>query len=157
MDHLYLTLETFPVTLTATGPKGTLTARWPFEVFLLEHVTQEFKEGRLPDYARVAKGYERDKLSAQALKELAHLLSENEEPAEALEVCRLFRKRFANEDAKLVAEVNREQPIVLCAWARKPSMKRLPAIRLRSRKIRRRRRSWKCWAGSFVCWVWSGA
>ena len=107
VEHVYLTLETFPVTLTAEGPKGTLTARWPFEVFLLEHVTNEFKEGRLPDYARMARGYQRDKLPPQALKELAYLLSENEEPAESLEVCRLFRKRFPDGDAKLLAEVNR--------------------------------------------------
>ena len=71
VDHVYLTLEQRTVTLTAQGPAGTQTARWPLSIFEIEHVTDQFKEGRPKDYAKLAKGYDRAKLSADALRKSA--------------------------------------------------------------------------------------
>ena len=82
------------MTLTAQGPDGTQTARWPLTVFEIEHITDQFKEGRPKDYAKIAKGYDRAKLSADALRELQYLLAEGDEPAESVEVGKTFLQRF---------------------------------------------------------------
>ena len=82
------------------------TARWPLLVFDIGTSTDTYKEGRPKDYARQAKGYDREKLSAAALTELAYLLSESEDPAGAAEVGKVFVKRFADtEKPLLVARV----------------------------------------------------
>ncbi len=94
VDHVYLTMGLVNVTLTAQGPAGTQTAKWPLSVFEIEHVVDQFKEGRPKDYAKVAKGYDRSKLSADALRELQHLLAEGDEPAESVEVGKTFLQRF---------------------------------------------------------------
>src|SRR5262249_25294002 len=83
------------------------TARWPLDVYEIEHVTDQFKEGRPKDYAKLVRDYDRNKLDAGSLKELAHLLAESEEPAEALEVGKLFLQRFGNSEARTVARVRR--------------------------------------------------
>ncbi len=106
-DHVYLTKETFPVTLTAQGPAGTQTARWPLTIFEIEHITDQFKEGRPKEYAKLAKGYDRAKLSSDALRELQYLLAEGEEPAESVEVGKTFLQRFPNADALTQARVRR--------------------------------------------------
>ena len=106
-DHVYLTKETFPVTLTAQGPAGTQTARWPLPVFEIEHITDQFKEGRPKEYAKLAKGCDRAKLSADALRELQYLLAEGDEPAESVEVGKTFLQRFPNADALTQARVRR--------------------------------------------------
>jgi tetratricopeptide (TPR) repeat protein len=119
-EHVYLVAEQpataekppdpviYSVVLTAQGPLGTLTARWPLEVFEIEHVTEQFKEGQPKEYAKLAKQYDRSKLSAEALQELAHLLAENEEPAEAIEVGKEFITRFgASQPALTTARVRR--------------------------------------------------
>ena len=62
VEHVYLTLGDRVVTLTAQGPAGTRTARWPLQIFEIEHVTDLFREGRPPDYAKLAKTYDRAKL-----------------------------------------------------------------------------------------------
>jgi tetratricopeptide (TPR) repeat protein len=95
VEHVYVALGMYQVTLTAQGPQGTQTARWPLDIFEIEHVTDEFKDGRPADYVKAVKGYDRGKLDAPALKELAHLLAENGEPAEALDVGKVFVQRFA--------------------------------------------------------------
>jgi tetratricopeptide (TPR) repeat protein len=105
VDHVYLTLGKYTVTLTAKGPAGTSTARWPLEVFEIEHVTDQFKEGRPREYASMARTYDRGKLDAPALKELAHLLAENEAPADALDVGKEFVRRFGS--SKLAPDVRR--------------------------------------------------
>jgi tetratricopeptide (TPR) repeat protein len=119
-EHVYLvvekpaTIEKPPepvintVTLTAQGPAGTMTARWPLEIFEIEHVTEQFKEGAPKEYAKIARQYDRGKLSADALKELAHLLAENEEPGEAVEVGKEFLTRFGtSQPALTTARVRR--------------------------------------------------
>ncbi|MFO0930921.1 MAG: PKD domain-containing protein [Gemmataceae bacterium] len=109
VDHVYLTLGKYPVTLTATLPGGEkVTATWPLTIFEIEHVTDEFKEGRPTDYLAAVKGYDRGKLSAAGLKELAFLHAEAEDLAGALAVGREFVGRFAaSGDALMVARVRR--------------------------------------------------
>jgi tetratricopeptide (TPR) repeat protein len=106
-EHVYLTLGTFAVTLTAQGPAGTQTVRWPLQVFEIEHVTDQFKEGRPRDYAKLAKTYDRTKLDGPAMKELAMLLAESEEPAEALEAGKQYVQRFAGAKPLDLARVRR--------------------------------------------------
>src|SRR5262249_48947969 len=73
-EHVYLTLGPFTVTLTTKNAQGTQTVRWPLHVFEIEHVSEQFKEGKPKAYARLARKYDRSKLNAMALRELAHLL-----------------------------------------------------------------------------------
>jgi tetratricopeptide (TPR) repeat protein len=106
-EHVYLTLGTFNVTLTAQGPAGTQTVRWPLLVFEIEHVTDQFKEGRPKEYAQTARGYDRAKLDAAALKELTHLFAEADEPAEALAVGKAYVERFPGAKPLEAARVRR--------------------------------------------------
>src|SRR5262249_13974479 len=46
VEHVFLHLGTFPVTLTVRTGSEVRTARWPLLVFEIEHVTDQFKEGR---------------------------------------------------------------------------------------------------------------
>jgi tetratricopeptide (TPR) repeat protein len=107
VDHVYLTLGVFNVTLTAQTPGGTQTARWPLQVFDIEHVTDQFKEGRPPDYAKLVKTYDRSKLDATALKELAMLLAEAELWTEAVDACKSYLQRFPTAKPLDAARVRR--------------------------------------------------
>jgi tetratricopeptide (TPR) repeat protein len=107
VEHVYLTLGTFQVTLTAQGPAGTVKAAWPLLVFEIEHVTDQFREGRPSDYAKVARGYDRSKLDEPSLAELAHLFAEADEPAEAIEVGKAFVQRFSTAKPQKLAGVRR--------------------------------------------------
>jgi tetratricopeptide (TPR) repeat protein len=107
VEHVYLTLGLQTVTLTAQGPAGTQTARWPLSIFEIEHVVDQFKEGRPQDYAKLVKDYDRNKLSADALQELQHLLAEGDEPAEAVEVGKTFLQRFPNAEPLTQGRVRR--------------------------------------------------
>ena len=107
VEHVYLTLGLRTVTLTAHGPAGMQTARWPLSIFEIEHVVDQFKEGRPRDYAKVVKSYDRSKLSADALQELQQLLAEVEEPAASVEVGKTFLKRFPNAEPLTQARVRR--------------------------------------------------
>jgi TolA-binding protein len=93
-EHVFLTLGKHEVTLTATKDRSKWEAKWPLLVFEIEHVTDQFKEGRPKDYAKLVGGYDRAKLSAEALKELAHLFAESEDDKSAVEVGREYVKRF---------------------------------------------------------------
>jgi tetratricopeptide (TPR) repeat protein len=106
-EHVYLALGRYQVSLTAQGPQGTATARWPLEVFEIEQVTDEFKEGRPRDYARLAKQYDRGKLDAAALTELAYLLAESEEPAAAIDAGKEFERRFGPTHPRQLSRVRR--------------------------------------------------
>jgi tetratricopeptide (TPR) repeat protein len=107
VEHVYLTLGLQTVTLTAQEPAGTQTVRWPLSVFEIEHVVDQFKEGRPKDYAKLAKGYDRNKLSADGLQELQHLLAEGDEPAEAVEVGKTLLQRFPNAEHLAQGRVRR--------------------------------------------------
>jgi TolA-binding protein len=107
-EHVYLVAEKiFNVTLTAEGPAGKQTIAWPLDVFEIEHVTDQFKEGKPKDYAKVAKTYDRTKLDAANLRELCHLLSEAEEPAEAIKACEEFTKRFPTAEPLAASRIKR--------------------------------------------------
>lgn len=108
VEHVYLVAEkTYPVTLTAEGPNGKQTTSWPLEVFEIEHVTPQFQEGKPKDYAKLATTYDRAKLDANALKELAFLLAEAEEHPAAIQACEEFTKRFPTADPLTAARVRR--------------------------------------------------
>jgi tetratricopeptide (TPR) repeat protein len=104
VERVYLALGTYQVTLSTSDGQS---ARWPLEVFEIDHVTDQFKEGSLKDYAKLARSYDRAKLDASNLKELAHLLEENEDPAAALEVGEQFLKRYGDAQPKLAPKVRR--------------------------------------------------
>jgi tetratricopeptide (TPR) repeat protein len=106
-EHVYLALGRYRVTLTAEGPQGTAVARWPLEVFEIEQVTDDFKEGRPKDNARLAKQYDRGKLDAAALQELAYLFAESEEPAAAIDVGKEFERRFGPTHPRRLSRVRR--------------------------------------------------
>jgi tetratricopeptide (TPR) repeat protein len=93
-EHVFLTLGKHDVTLTATKGKQQWQARWPLLVFEIEHVTDQYKEGRPKDYAKLVRGYDRSKLSAEALKEAAYLFAESEDDKSAVEAAGEYVKRF---------------------------------------------------------------
>lgn len=107
VEHVYLVNGTYQTTLTSQGPGGASTAKWPLEIFEIDNVTDQFKEGKPKDYAQLAKKYDRTKLDANALKELAFLLVESEEFAEVGLVGEDFIKRFSAADAKMTSRVRR--------------------------------------------------
>jgi tetratricopeptide (TPR) repeat protein len=108
VEHVYLTLGTYPVTLTAQTAAGTQTAKWPLLIFEIENVTDKFKEGKPKDYAKLAKRYDQAKLDAEGLKELAFLLAESEDYAGAIEVGKAFVQRFgATAKPLAIAKVRR--------------------------------------------------
>ena len=94
VEHVYLALGKYEVTLSAKGGKETKTVRWPLEVFEIENVNDQSKEGRPEDYAKIARGYDRSKLDAVGLRELTHLLAESEDPKGAITTGREFLDRF---------------------------------------------------------------
>lgn len=109
VEHVYLTLGLHPVTLTVTRPnQAAQQVTWPLEVFEIDHVVEQFREGRPKDYAQICRTYDRSKLSAATLKELAYLFSEAEQPAEAAQTCEVYLNRFAAQsDPLLTARVRR--------------------------------------------------
>jgi tetratricopeptide (TPR) repeat protein len=107
VEHVYLTMGTFNVTLTAGGAGGNAKAAWPLLVFEIEHVTDQFHEGRPSDYAKIARTYDRGKLDSTSLAELGHLFVEADEPAEAIEVGKGFITRFPTAKPEQLAAVRR--------------------------------------------------
>ncbi|HEY7315653.1 MAG TPA: PKD domain-containing protein [Gemmataceae bacterium] len=107
VEHIYLTLGTRKVTLTAKGPGVSSTTSWPLLIFEIEHVTDQFKEGRPKDYAKLARAYDRAKLDAAGLQELAYLLAESEQPADAVAASKDFLKRFEKSEPMRTARVRR--------------------------------------------------
>jgi tetratricopeptide (TPR) repeat protein len=108
VDHVYLVAEkVYAVTLTADGPAGKQAATWPLDVFEIEHVTDQFKEGTPKDYAAAATGYDWARLDAAGLKELAFLLAEAEETAAAVRACEAFQRRYPTADPLTLARLRR--------------------------------------------------
>jgi tetratricopeptide (TPR) repeat protein len=107
VEHVYLSLGERTVTLSAKGPGVTSAMSWPLLIFEIEHVTDQFKEGRPKDYAKLVRGYERTKLGATDLREMAYLFAESEEPAESLQVAKLFVQRFPDAKAAEKGRVRR--------------------------------------------------
>jgi tetratricopeptide (TPR) repeat protein len=107
VEHVYLALGSYTITLTVQGPAGTSTSQGPLLIFEIEHVTDQFKEGRPKDYARLARTYDQTKLDATGLSELAFLFAESEEPADALASGKLFLKRFPEAKPAQVGRLRR--------------------------------------------------
>lgn len=107
VDHLYLTLGTYQVKLTEDTADGSHTAEWPLNVYEVQHVTDLIHEGNLADYARVASSYDRKLLDAAALKELAYLLAEADQPQAALDAASEFVERFGGERPEWASAMRR--------------------------------------------------
>ena len=106
-EHVYLTLGDFAVKLVASGAGGERVAQWPLAVYEVQHVTDEIHEGSPADYAKIAAAYDRGRLDAAALKELAHLLSEAEQPQAAIDAGQDFVNRFGGARPDLLPGVRR--------------------------------------------------
>jgi tetratricopeptide (TPR) repeat protein len=78
-----------------------MTARWPLDVYEMQHVTDEIKEGRLPDYARLAEAYDRGKLDAASMRELPYFLAEAGKPGAAVQAVHDFIHRFGDTQPRL--------------------------------------------------------
>lgn len=106
-EHVYLSLGRYDVTLTAEGPVGKASSSWPLEIYELQHVTDDIKQGRPSEYAEIAAKYDPAKLDAANLKELAHLFAEGDRPQDALRVGQVFVERFASSHAEMLPRVRR--------------------------------------------------
>jgi TolA-binding protein len=104
VEHVFLTLGTFPVKLSMPGERS---AEWPLVVYEVQHVTDEIREGSPAEYARLAAGYDRSRLDAAALKELAHLFAEAGQPQAAIDTGQEFVNRFAGSHPELLPGVQR--------------------------------------------------
>jgi PKD repeat protein len=106
-EHVYLSLGRYDVTLTAEGPAGSTSSSWPLEIYELQHVTDDIKQGRPSEYAAIAASYDPAKLDAANLKELAHLFAEGDRPQDALRVGQIFVDRFSSSNAEMLPRVRR--------------------------------------------------
>ncbi len=107
VEHVYLALGTYNVTLKAEGSASQGETRWPLTVFTIENVTDRFEEGRPEDYAKVARSYDLSKLDAPSLRELAHLLAESEDASAALEAGKRYVERFGSAQPATVPRIRR--------------------------------------------------
>ncbi len=69
VEHVYLRLGTYTVTLNGT-------TRWPLEVYDIQHVNDQVPEGKLSDYLKIIRGYDRAKLDEAAQSEWLALVGE---------------------------------------------------------------------------------
>ncbi len=106
-EHVYLSLGRYDVSLTAKGPAGESTAKWPLEIYEIQHVTDEIKQGRPSDYAKIASQYDTGKLDAANLKELAHLLAEADMLKDAIRAGKIFVQRFGGSHPKQLHRIRR--------------------------------------------------
>lgn len=94
-EHVYLALGRFDVALTVTEPSGrTQTAKWPLDVYEIQHVTDDIGQGHPTEYAKLAATYDPEKLDATHLREFAHVLSDGERSAEAIRIARRWLEKF---------------------------------------------------------------
>jgi tetratricopeptide (TPR) repeat protein len=107
IEHVYLSLGQFHVTLTSDLQDSAALAQWPLEVYEVQHVTDQIGGGSLAEYATVARGYPRDALDAPSLAELAHLLAEAGDTPAAVEVGTLFVERHAAAEPARASKIRR--------------------------------------------------
>jgi len=105
VEHVYLVVGTYTVKCTVEPEGGT--AKWPLVVYEVQHVTEQIREGNSAEYVKMVSGYDRTRLDAAALKELAHLLAESGDPKAAIEVGGEFTARFAGEKPDWLPGVRR--------------------------------------------------
>jgi hypothetical protein len=113
VEHVYLRLGDYKVTLSAESNRKKLTAELPLEIYEIQHVTDEIQQGRPGDYAKITAGYDVNALDAASLKELAHLYQESEQPAESIRIGKLFVERHSAAHPELLPKVQRL--IAFCA------------------------------------------
>jgi tetratricopeptide (TPR) repeat protein len=107
VEHLYLALGRYTVKASSEGAGGGATAEWPLEVYEIQNVNDQMKEGKLQDYVKLALGYDRAKLDEVALRELVHLLAESGHPDKAVEAGNEYLARFATAPADKLRGVRR--------------------------------------------------
>jgi hypothetical protein len=95
VDHVYLSPGIHDVTLTVEQPgKPPLTAKWPLDVYEIQHAADQFPDGKPGEYASIVRGYDRTKLDAPRLKEFVHLLAEAAAWSDAKQAAGEFLQRF---------------------------------------------------------------
>lgn len=107
VDHVYLTLGDVRVKLSAETPGGPLSADWPLAVYEVQHVTDLIHEGNPIEYARAVESYDRSRLEAASLKELAYLLAEGDRPQAAHDAARDFVDRFGQQKPEWASAMRR--------------------------------------------------
>ncbi|MBB73890.1 MAG: hypothetical protein CMJ75_05180 [Planctomycetaceae bacterium] len=95
VEHVYLRLGDFAVTLVVSDNGTEQRASWPLEIYEIQHVTGDIKQGRPPEYARIASQYDPATLDSASLKELVHLYAESDRAPDAIRVGQVFVDRFA--------------------------------------------------------------
>ena len=108
VEHVFTCLGRFDIQLRIGQARGDPAAKWPLDVYEMQHVTDEITEGRLSDYALIAKNYDRGKLALPSLKELSHLQAEKGECAEAVVSARAFLGRSG---AGAITRARRHVPV----------------------------------------------
>ncbi len=108
VEHVYLVLGKYDVTLTATEPNGKSQAvKWPLDVFEIQHVTDDIGQGKPSEYAKLATTYDPEKFEATPLFELAHLFGDAERFADSVRIGRRWLARFASSRPKETSSVQR--------------------------------------------------
>jgi tetratricopeptide (TPR) repeat protein len=107
VEHVYLNLGNYAVKLTCDGSPPVGTVEWPLVVYEVQHVTEQIREGNPAEYVKIVASYDRARLGAAALNELAHLLAESGESKLALEIGGEFAARFSGERPEMLAGVRR--------------------------------------------------
>ncbi len=107
-EHVYLVLGRFDVTLTAAEPTGrTQTAKWPLDIYEIQHVTDDIGQGRPAEYVKLAASYDPEKLDATHLREFAHVLSDGERFEDSIRIARRWLEKFKTDHAKEIPAVQR--------------------------------------------------
>jgi hypothetical protein len=108
VDHVYLTLGLHDVTLTAEPPgQPPLTAKWPLDVYEIQHAADQFPDGKPTDYAAIVRGYDRTALDAPRLKELVHLFAEAAAWSDAKSAGGEFVQRFGASSPAATSQIRR--------------------------------------------------
>jgi len=94
VDHVYLSMGRFQARLTATVGGKQQNVGWPIEVFEVQHVAGDIKQGQYPNYVKLASGYDLAKLDAANLGELVHLYGEGGDSQRAVTTGRSWVTRF---------------------------------------------------------------
>ena len=107
VEHVYLAVGAYTVKLAVENASGGATAQWPLVVYEVQHVTEQIREGKPAVYLKMVSGYDRSRLDAAALKELAHLLAESGDPKAAIEVAGEFLARYSSDKPDWLPGVRR--------------------------------------------------
>ena len=107
VDHVYLSLGRFPVKLTTTIGGKSQAVGSSVEVFEVQHVAGDIRQGRYPEYVKLTAGYDLAKLDAASLGELVHLHGEGGDSKRAVEVGRNWVNRFGKIRPKRAPAIRR--------------------------------------------------